>query len=74
MPNLSKTCFCSGLQCLKRLYWQVFPPEDLPNDEEEFELILVHRRAKCSSSLTTRSSSSIRALFPALRNAVKRDR
>lgn len=44
MPNLSKTRFCSGLQCLKRLYWQVFPPEDLQENEDEFELILVQGR------------------------------
>lgn len=41
MTALSKSRFRSGLQCLKRLYWQVFPPEELVDEEEEFDLILV---------------------------------
>ena len=45
MPKLSKSRFCSGLQCLKRLYWQCFPPDDFQDDKNgEFNVILEQGR------------------------------
>ena len=40
MNHLSKSRFCSGLQCLKMLYWTVHPPEGWEDEEDP---VLRHR-------------------------------
>ena len=38
-PNLSKSKFVAGCQCLRRLYWQINPPESFEVDDSANEAI-----------------------------------